>query len=139
MKVLVDTSIWSLALRRTGTIPEEDRLLVSELKELIHEVRAVLIGPIRQELLSGIQAKAQFNALKEHLEVFEDHPLAREDYERAAEFHNTCRQSGIQGSHIDFLICSVAAGAGMPIFTADKDFLLYGKLLPIALYQPRGN
>ncbi len=137
MKVLVDTSIWSLALRRTDTIPEEDRRLVSELGELIHEVRAVLIGPIRQELLSGIPSKAQFDTLKEHLEVFEDHPLAREDYERAAEFCNICRQSDIQGSHTDFLICSIAAGAGMPIFTADKDFLLYRKHLPIALYQPR--
>jgi predicted nucleic acid-binding protein len=139
MKVLIDTSIWSLALRRTGAIPKEDRLMVSELRELIHEVRAVLIGPIRQELLSGIQSKAQFNALKKHLEVFEDFPITRQDYERAAEFHTTCRQSGIQGSHIDFLICSMAKGAGMPIFTADKDFLLYGKHLPITLYQPRRN
>ena len=138
MKVLVDTSIWSLALRRTGEISAEDSLLVSELQELINDVRVTITGPIRQELLSGISTKAQFDALKEHLEAFEDQPISHEDYSRAAEFFNTCRQSGIQGSQIDFLICSVAAGASLPIFTSDKDFLLYVKLLPITLYRPRG-
>ncbi|MCX5846014.1 MAG: PIN domain-containing protein [Deltaproteobacteria bacterium] len=139
MKVLVDTSIWSLALRRAGEISGEDRVLVSELRELINEVRVAIIGPIRQELLSGISTKAQFDTLKEHLHAFEDLPISREDYDRAAAFFNTCRQSGIQGSQIDFLICSVAAGAGLPIFTLDQDFLLYVKLLPIILYKPRGN
>lgn len=139
MKVLVDTSIWSLSLRRAGEIPGEDQVLVSELRELINEVRVTLIGPIRQELLSGISTKAQFDTLKEHLGAFEDLPISREDYNRAAEYFNTCRQSVIQGSQIDFLICSVAAGAGLPIFTSDKDFLLYVKLLPITLYRPRGN
>jgi predicted nucleic acid-binding protein len=139
MRVLVDTSIWSLALRRAGEISGEDQVLVSELRELINEVRVAIIGPIRQELLSGISTKAQFDTLKEHLQAFEDLPISREDYNRAAEFFNTCRQSGIQGSQIDFLICSVAAGAGLPIFTSDQDFLLYVKLLPIILYKPRGN
>jgi predicted nucleic acid-binding protein len=139
MKVLVDTSIWSLALRRAGEISGEDQVLVSELRELINEVRVAIIGPTRQELLSGISTKAQFDTLKEHLQAFEDLPISREDYNRAAEFFNTCRQSGIQGSQIDFLICSVAAGAGLPIFTSDQDFLLYIKLLPIVLYKPRGN
>jgi predicted nucleic acid-binding protein len=139
MKVLVDTSIWSLALRRASEISEEDQVLVSELSELINEVRVAIIGPIRQELLSGISMKAQFDTLKEHLQAFEDLPISRDDYNRAAEFFNTCRQSGIQESQIDFLICSVAAGAGLPIFTSDQDFLLYVKLLPIILYKPRGN
>lgn len=139
MKVLVDTSIWSLALRRAGEISGEDQVLFSELRELINEVRVAIIGPIRQELLSGISTKDQFDTLKEHLQAFEDLPISREDYNRAAEFFNTCRQSGIQGSQIDFLICSVAAGAGLPIFTSDQDFLLYGKLLPIIVYKPRGN
>jgi len=60
--------------------------------------------------------------------------LSREDYERAAEFYNTCRKSGIQGSQIDFLICAVAAGREIPIFTTDNDFLLYAKYLSISLH-----
>jgi hypothetical protein len=137
MKVLVDTSIWSLALRRASVISEDDRILLAELQELINEVRVAIIGPIRQELLSGISTKVQFDALQTHLKAFEDLSITRKDYERAAEFYNTCRQSGIQGSHIDFLICSVSAGAGIPIFTSDKDFLGYIKFLPINLHPPR--
>ncbi|MDD5169030.1 MAG: hypothetical protein PHN75_09445, partial [Syntrophales bacterium] len=98
MKILVDTSIWSLALRRSGKLSEGDQSLVSELTELIGEVRVAIIGPIRQELLSGISIQSQFDALKEKLSAFEDIQLTREDYERAAEFFNSGRKSGIQGS-----------------------------------------
>ena len=115
MKVLVDTSI-VLTLRRAGATSKEDQSLVYELNELISEVRVALIGPIRQELLSGISSQAQFEALKEKLRAFEDLPLTRLDYEHAAEFYNTCRKSGIQGSQVDFLICAVAEGRGVPRF-----------------------
>jgi len=135
VKILVDTSIWSLALRRSGTLSEKDKSLVSELNELISEVRVAIIGPIRQELLSGISIQTQFDALKERLATFDDIPLTRDDYERAAEFYNTCRKSGIQGSQIDFLICAVAAGREIPIFTTDNDFLLYAKYLTISLHR----
>ncbi len=137
MKVIVDTSIWSLALRRSGATSKEGQSLVYELNELISEVRVALIGPIRQELLSGISSQAQFETLKEKLRAFEDLPLKQQDYERAAEFYNTCRKSGIQGSHVDFLICAVAAEWGIPIFTSDKDFFLYAKHLNITLYDVR--
>jgi len=136
VKILIDTSIWYLALRRSGALSRKDQSLVHELTELIGEVRVAMIGPIRQELLSGITIKSQFDALKEKLLAFEDIPLTREDYERAAELYNTCRKSGIQGSQIDFLICVVAAGREIPIFTTDNDFLLYAKYLTISLHHP---
>jgi hypothetical protein len=139
VKILVDTSIWSLALRRSAKLSEKDRSLVQELNELISEVRVAIIGPVRQELLSGISIKTQFEALKEMLAAFDDMPLRREDYERAAEFYNTCRKAGIQGSQIDFLICAAAAGRELPIFTTDNDFLLYAKHLPISLHRPFGR
>ncbi|GAB6286765.1 MAG: hypothetical protein STSR0009_29680 [Methanoregula sp.] len=139
MKVLVDTSIWSLALRRSGTLTKEDQFLVRELCDLLNDGKVVIIGPIRQELLSGISAPVQFDALKEKLQAFEDLPLSRECYERAAEYYNTCRGAGVQGSPIDFLICATAEEAGMQIFTSDKDFLLYAQRLPISLFQPAGT
>ncbi len=95
MKVLVDTSIWSLALRRSGATSKEDQSLIYELNELISEVRVTLIGPIRQELLSGVSSQAQFETLKEKLRAFEDLPLKQQDYELAAEFYKICRKSGI--------------------------------------------
>ena len=138
MRVLVDTSIWSLALRRSGPTAEEDRFLIDELNVLIDDVRVAMIGPIRQELLSGIPSQAQFEALKEKLQAFEDLPLGRDDYERASSFSNTCRRRGVQGSQTDLLICAVGAGMGMPIFTSDKDFVLYAQHLPIALHRAAG-
>ena len=134
MRVLVDTCIWSQALRRNN-MPES--AVVLELKELIQEVRAQIIGPIRQELLSGIKSERQFHLLKEHLRAFEDIPLITEDYETAAQYYNRARQKGIQGSNTDFLICSVAVRCNMVIFTTDKDFELFKTIFPIELHRPR--
>jgi len=134
MKIIVDTCIWSLALRRNDPGAS---YLVEELTELISEVRVQLIGPIRQELLSGIKSKAQFNKLKKYLAAFPDLPLLSGDFEVAAEFFNLARGKGIQGSNTDFMICSLAHRHHMAIFTADQDFALYSSVLPIKLYEPR--
>jgi predicted nucleic acid-binding protein len=134
MNVLVDTSIWSLALRKGS--PKND-IVILELSELIKELRVRLIGPVRQELLSGIRSEAQFEKLKSYLSAFTDLRLESDDYEQAAEFFNTCRRNGIQGSNTDFLICSVACRRDLEIFTYDNDFLEFQKHVPIALYSPR--
>jgi len=138
MNVLIDTPIWSLAFRhRPVQTDNMQDIYVDELRELINEMRAQLIGPIRQEILSGISNEAQFQKLREHLGAFEDLTIHSEDYERAAECFNLCRSQGIQGAHIDFLICAVAERYNIPIFTTDKDFSLYASYLPISLYQLR--
>ncbi|MBN1541933.1 PIN domain-containing protein [candidate division KSB1 bacterium] len=135
MKVLVDTSVWSLALRRSGI--EGESVVTQELGRLIDEVRVLMIGPVRQELLSGIRFDAQFEKLRLSLEPFPDLPIRTADYEKAAEFFNRCRRNGIQGSNTDFLICAICANHRLPIFTTDQDFRLYQKYLPIALHEPR--
>ena len=134
MKIIVDTCVWSLALRR-GTTSEPE--IVQALTQLIEEFRVQLIGPIRQELLSGIKLKKQFNDLKQYLSAFPDIPLESQDFEKAAEFFNLCRNAGIQGSNTDFLICAVAFHRDFEIFTTDKDFINYQKHLPIKLYKLR--
>lgn len=134
MKIIIDTCVWSLALRRNEP---QDNGYVKELKELINEVRAQLVGPVRQEILSGIKSKKQFNLLKSHLESFEDLELEREDYELAAEYFNIARKKGIQGSNTDFLICAISTRRDMPIFTTDKDFSNFQAVLPIKLHSPR--
>ena len=134
MKVLVDTSIWSLALRRKDS--KEDSL-VKELEELILEFRAQIIGPVRQEILSGLKSRTQFETLKEHLRSFPDLPLSEENFERAAEFFNIARKKGIQGSNTDFLICAAAHNYDLSIYTSDKDFIHFQKCLPIKLHIPR--
>jgi predicted nucleic acid-binding protein len=87
MKVLIDTSVWSQALRRqnatAGSLPESRA--VNLLKELIHDGRVALLGPVRQELLSGVKAKVQFEKLQKILSVFPDESLSTADYELAAQ------------------------------------------------------
>jgi predicted nucleic acid-binding protein len=138
MNVLVDTTVWSVALRRKSPSPAaEHRAATGELRELIREMRACIIGPIRQELLSGIRTASLFKKLQDDLRAFPDLALEIEDYEAAAKFCTLCRQKGVQGSHIDFLICAAAARRGLPVFTLDKDFGRYSKLLGFAMHVPR--
>ncbi|MBN2202204.1 PIN domain-containing protein [bacterium] len=130
MNVLVDTCVWSQVLRRK----EPDAALGRTLHDLIQAGRTVLIGPIRQELLSGVAKEAQFALLKERLSVFKDLPLVTRHFIKAAEFSNSCRKHGIQGSHTDFLICSVAHLEKLDVFTTDSDFTRFQKFLPIKLF-----
>ena len=134
MKIIIDTCVWSLALRRNE--PQSNKY-IEELKELIKEVRVELIGPVRQELLSGIKSKKQFNLLRSHLKAFKDLKLEKEDYELAAEYFNAARKKGIQGSNTDFLICAISTRRKMPILTTDKDFSNLKEVLPIKLHLPR--
>ena len=134
MNVLVDTAIWSVSLRRAKRVDDGTS---KELTELIREGRVVMMGPVRQELLSGIKVKAQFDLLRDHLRAFPDLELDRADYEEAAEAFNRCRERGIQGSNIDFLSCSTARSRDRAVFTTDKDFIQYSKVLELKLHEPR--
>ena len=130
MNVLVDTSIWSLALRK---VSGPDPRVRQQLADLIAGHRVQIIGPIRQELLSGIKDERQFEDLSGHLAAFPDIPVVADDYVLAAKFFNLCRKKGIQGSNTDFLICAVAIRNRLSIFTADDDFRQFAKVLPISL------
>ena len=117
MMVLVDTSIWSLALRRSST-GEQDEVI--ELANLIRGRRVQMIGPIRQEILSGVKYAAQFDRLERRLNSFPDLPLVTDDYVRAAQFFNRCRANGVQGSNTDFLICAVSVRSASAILRRIK-------------------
>ena len=136
MKVLVDTSVWSLALRRQSRLQDP---AVQELRSLVDEGRVAMIGPIRQELLSGIRTPESVERLRDHLRPFADEKLEEADYELAATHFNTCRAKGVQGSNTDFLICAVAERRKMPILTTDADFRRFADVLPVTLHgRPAG-
>ncbi len=130
MKVIVDTSVWSRALRRRAPAHET----VDELRRLVTLGRVAMLGAIRQELLSGVRDATVFRRLRDHLCAFADERLDHEDYERAAEHFNTCRAAGVQGSNTDFLLCAVAERRAFPILTTDADFTRYAALLPVKLH-----
>ncbi len=136
MNVVVDTSVWSLALRRRRS-PHAAKAV--ELAELIREGRAAILGPVRQELLSSVPDRGQYETLRDHLRAFPDLSLGSEDYEEAAAFFNRCRGKGVQGSNTDFLICAAAARRRLGILTTDVDFVHFAKVLPIQLHSPRAS
>lgn len=137
MNVIVDTSVWSHALRR-GT-PSALAEHVAELEKLIRTGRAEMLGCIRQELLSGIRLEAQFSQLQDRLRAFPDLPLDAEDYENAAQIFNQCRAQGVQGSNNDFLICAAAVRRNLAIFTTDNDFNHYRDVIGIRLHRLSGH
>ena len=132
MKVIVDTSIWSIALRRSKSSESSHS---KELRNLISAHLVEIIGPIRQELLSGVREEVQFQKLEKKLNFFPDSELTTADYIMAARFFNLCRTKGIQGSNTDFLICAVAVNRRYAIYTTDKDFNMFSKYIPIDLYK----
>lgn len=138
MNVLIDTSVWSLALRRKNeSLSTNDRFLVAELSELIREGRARMIGLVRQELLSGIKATEQYEKLRLHLRSFPDEVVDTSDYEEAAKAGNRCRAKGVVVSIVDILLCAVANKRLWTIFTSDPDFSNYAKVLPLRIHAPR--
>ena len=134
MTVLVDTPVWSLALRRRpADLRGRDRRLKQYLSELVREGRVQLLGAIRQEILSGIREEAQFGRIRNDLRAFEDVALTVDDYEEAAQMSNRCRRSGIASSATDMLICAASARRRWQIFSTDRDFAHYRRVLSIQL------
>jgi predicted nucleic acid-binding protein len=123
VNVLVDISIWSLALRRKhGSTKRAERAIVLELTDLIGADRVVIVGPIRQEILSGVRSDAEFDRLSERLAEFEDEPLLTADYEEAARCHNRCRGAA-------------AIRRALALFTTDSDFEQFSQKLPLTLHR----
>ena len=129
--VIVDTSVWSLALRRKRPVADAT---TAELARLIEAEEALIAGPIRQELLSGVAAAAQFELLRARLEAFADVPVHTSDYESAAACFNACRARGVQGSNTDYLICALALRLSLPVFSVDRDFGRYAGILGVRLH-----
>ena len=127
----------SLSTRQFGLMHYE--LVILNIKQksmrspLLLEIKE--LGPIRQEILSGYSDLKKFAELKDKLSYFENTPILDSDYELAAELCNKCRKKGIQGSHIDFLICAVAKRLHVPVFTSDKDFSHFRRIVSVKLHQ----
>lgn len=134
MSVLVDTPIWSFAYRR-ARLRQDELLLVEALRRLIAQQEAMLVGPVRQEVLSGFNDARHFVELRAILRAFVDMEIKTPDYELAAEFHNACRRRGVQGSPTDMLLCAIAVRRNDAVFTTDADFRRYAKYTGVQLFE----
>ncbi|MGB8260991.1 MAG: PIN domain-containing protein [Terracidiphilus sp.] len=120
--VLADSCVWSLALRRRpgAALSARESTAIAALEEAVRDGRIVLIGPIRQEVLSGIRDSSHFVKLQSALSAFPDFSLSTADYEEAARFYNICRGKGIPTGAVDILLCAAAARNGWTVLTLDQ-------------------
>ena len=121
MSILVDSCGWSLLFRRKSqaAMSEDEQRIVASLTEAVRDGRVAIIGPIRQEILSGIKDLAQFEELRVALEAFEDEPITTQHYVEAARLFNICRSRGVECGSVDILMCAVASRKRWSILTTD--------------------
>ena len=122
MRLLVDTSVWSLALRRksASSLSPDEQKLKAELVQAIQDGRVVMLGLIRQELLSGIKERAQFDKVKTALDSYLDEPIHTADHEYAARIYNECRNEGVEARTVDMLICAIAVRRSWQVVSGDS-------------------
>jgi predicted nucleic acid-binding protein len=122
MRYIVDTSVWSLALRKKALSPTNE-IAVRKLKRLIdYGEQILLLGIIVQDLLQGIRDPEQFAKVRRALSYYEILQVGGEDHVFAAELFNKCRSKGVTASSIDFLIASMAIRHDCRLLTTGKDF-----------------
>lgn len=132
MTLLVDTSVWSLALRRDVEVTTPE---VRALKEaLLGSDAVVTTGIVLQELLQGFAGpKAQ----QQIIEKFAALPLIRpdrDDHIAAAALRNTCRRAGVQLGTIDALLAQLAIRHDLVLLTTDQDFVHAARHCPLRLW-----
>jgi predicted nucleic acid-binding protein len=132
VNLIVDTSVWSLLLRRQNH--DRNHPLVQKLKSCLElQYGIFLIGPILQEILDGVRNEVQFYRLTEHFSVFPLLEMDRQDYAEASRLRNHCRSKGVQAGPADFLIATACIRWNYPLLTADDDFALIAKHSPLVL------
>lgn len=125
IRLLIDTSVWSEALRRKEKSLDLSETLVRAIIENNDEI--VIIGIILQEILSGITDDKLFAEIKAVLNDLSYIDITKEDYIYAAELRNRCKKKGIVAGSFDFLIASVSIRNKLTLVTYDKDFINISK------------
>lgn len=133
MTLFVDTSVWSLALRR-DTIP--DVAEVDALRRaLLGEEVVVTMGLVLQELLQGFAGPRARAALLERFSALPSVTPDRDDHVDAATLRNACRRGGVQLGTIDALLAQICIRHGLVMLTTDKDFALAARHCPLQVWQ----
>jgi predicted nucleic acid-binding protein len=133
LNVLVDTSVWSLALRRDAPpdVPEVD-----ELRCALEAGAVYCTGLVLQELLQGF---AKPKAHRQIIDHFSALPLLvpdREDHIHAAEMRNRCRRKGVQTGTIDALLAQLCVRYDLMMLTTDKDFRNMASIVSLSVWGP---
>lgn len=134
MTLLVDTSVWSLALRRDGTTSAPE---VRTLQEAIAGSDAVVTtGLVLQELLQGFNGPRAAAAIIERFRALPNLAPDRSDHIAAAEVRNVCRRAGVQVGTIDALLIQLCGRHDLTLLSTDKDFIHAARHVPFKLWRP---
>ena len=133
MSLLVDTSVWSLALRRDAV---QESPLVERLRgALLGRESVFTTGIILQELLQGFHGPADRSNIIERFSFLPMIVPERSDYIQAAEIRNKCRRSGVQVGTIDALLIAICLRRELQILSADKDFRFAAQHVPLDVWS----
>ena len=133
MMLLVDTSVWSLALRR-DTLADAPEVRALH-QALVGDDIVVIIGLVLQELLQGFAGPKERKSI---IDRFAALPLLdpdRQDHIDAAALRNRCRRAGIQIGPIDALIAQLCIRHDLTLLTTDQDFLRAAAHCPLKVWK----
>jgi predicted nucleic acid-binding protein len=134
--LFVDTSVWSLALRR-DTVPDVAEVDVLR-RALLGEEVVVTTGLVLQELLQGFAGPRDRAALLERFSALPTIAPDRDDHVDAAALRNACRRGGVQLGTIDALLAQLCIRHGLVMLTTDQDFALAARHCPLQIWQRAG-
>jgi predicted nucleic acid-binding protein len=120
VSLLVDTSVWSLALRRDA---EASTQAVEVLRSALEGADQVFTtGLVLQELLQGFAGPKARSQLIERFAALAFLQPDREDHIEAAEVRNTCRRNGVQIGTIDAVLIQLCLRHDLVMLSTDNDF-----------------
>lgn len=136
MTLFVDTSVWSLALRR-DKVPSSPE--VNALRDALQSGDMIFTtGLVLQELLQGFAGPRARQSIIDHFDDLPVLPPDRQDHIEAAELRNHCRRAGVQIGTIDALLAQLCIRHRLTLLTTDHDFVLAARHCPLKVWQERG-
>lgn len=121
MTLLVDTSVWSLALRRDANSAQPEVVALKD--ALAGSDVVVTTGLVLQELLQGFAGPKARALIVDTFGVLALIQPDREDHIAAADLRNTCRRAGVQVGTVDALIAQLCIRHGLTLLSTDQDFV----------------
>ncbi len=135
MRLLVDTSVWSLALRRDddGEQPEVEALRGA----LLGEDLVATTGLVLQELLQGFSGPKAYDEIVERLSALQYVQPDRDDHIAAASLRNACRRAGVQLGTVDAVLAQLCIRHDLALLTTDTDFARAAEHSALAVWPAR--
>jgi predicted nucleic acid-binding protein len=136
LNVFVDTSVWSLALRRDAPADAPE---VDELRRSLETGSVHCTGLVLQELLQGFSKPKAHHQIIDHFSALPLLVPDRDDHIHAAEMRNQCRRKGVQTGTIDVLFAQLCIRYDLTILTTDKEFRDMAKIVPLSVWHPHNE